>query len=443
MGRRWRRGLLILLVGWLATGCFVPPKPGFGAAGVVPREASRVAVRLPPGPDGTWALHVPELRLRGQGRTVVGVEGPSNREWRLALPPEFALTSPIPGTGHSALVREAQVILVGGRDGHRGPSAVAGLDAFQGRISWRHDLPADSAVFLADRHVVAATCGPASCLLTGWNALSGENVWSRTVPGAVKALDACRNLSDVAVARGSSDCGPYLVTRDRVGTVAPDTGAVYWYPGLRPPPGTVDRVIRYGSRIVLITEPVPGSCRATVLGSAMEPSKGDRGWSHTFVWDQPQAARDPRTGCRWDRTLPLDAGFRMVLPEAGGALAVHPHLGTGGPSQRLAPGEYLITDLTRDEVIRGPGRPDRLLDATDRPVRPRGLSPSARSVMPGFWQDGHRLLLLDHAGEVLWQATSDCRAWPAPPWLEDPRTADSLTYCDGDELVTLSPETDE
>ena len=119
-----------------------------------------------------------------------------------------------------------------------------------------------------------------------------------------------------------------------------------------------------------------------------------------------------------------------------GALVVNPYFGTLRPSRRLALGEYLISDGTRNEIIRAHGRPDRLLYAeSDQLVRPRGLSPTARSVTAGFWQDGRQLLLLDHRGNTLWRGTSDCQAFRhAGKDIGGP-----LTYCDGNDLVTLRP----
>ncbi|MFJ1550960.1 hypothetical protein [Streptomyces sp. NPDC088246] len=126
----------------------------------------------------------------------------------------------------------------------------------------------------------------------------------------------------------------------------------------------------------------------------------------------------------------------MVLPDAKGALVVDPYFGTLRPSRRLAPGEYLVTDGTMNKIIRAPGRPDRLLNAgADQLVRPHGLSPAARSVTRNFWQDGRRLLLLDYRGNTLWRGTSDCQAF-----RHGKDMGASLTYCDGNDLVTLRPE---
>jgi hypothetical protein len=126
----------------------------------------------------------------------------------------------------------------------------------------------------------------------------------------------------------------------------------------------------------------------------------------------------------------------MVLPDSKGALVVNPYFGTLRPSRRLAPGEYLITDGTTNEIIRAPGRPDRLLDAgVDHLVRPHGLSPAARSLTRNFWQDGRHLVLLDHKGNTLWRGTSDCQAFRQA----DKGIGGPLAYCDGNDLVTLRP----
>lgn len=131
----------------------------------------------------------------------------------------------------------------------------------------------------------------------------------------------------------------------------------------------------------------------------------------------------------------MTVGFRTVVPDAKGALVVDSYFGTLRPFRRLARGEYLVADGTRNEIIRAPGRPDRLLDAgADRLVRPHGLSPAARSVTDRFWQDG-RLLLLDYEGNTLWRGTSDCQAF----WHADLGFGGPLTYYDGNDLVTLRP----
>ncbi len=283
--------------------------------------------------------------------------------------------------------------------------------------------------------VLTAVCRPRSCRLTGWDAWSGVLQWTRAVSGAVGVVCQADALA-TADGRSGDHCGPYLVTPDRVGTVDPGDGGLHWQAGLRPPDGIVDRIIKDNDRVIMVTAPAKGSCRATVLASGVESGDGDRGWRYSFVWDQPQAPRDARTGCRWDRTLPLIVGFRMVLPDAKGALVVDPYFGTLRPSRRLAPGEYLVTYGTMNEIIRAPGHPDRLLYAgADQLVRPHGLSPAARSVTGGFWQDGHRLLLLDHQGNTPWRGTSDCQAFPHA----DKAVGGPLTYCDGNDLVTLRP----
>lgn len=446
-----------MVVGFLAAGCFGPSEPMFGDGESVPEEASRVPLPVRPGPDGTWALNAPTAGLLGQGRTLVrladaqnpkvtenpkGAQNPKGAEsagWRLALPAEFALTSHQPGAAHSAFVRADRVVLVGGRDGRSGPSAIAGLDTERGLVTWRHAVPSGSQVFPFDNafEVLTAVCRPKSCRLTGWDAASGALRWARTVSGAVRVVDACRVDAHVTPDGLSGvGCGFRLVTPDRVGTVDPDDGGLSWETGPRPPDGAVDRVLRASDRVVMVTAPAKGSCRATVLAGGVTSGDGDRGWRYDFVWYQPQAPRDARTGCRWDRALPLIVGYELVLPDASGALVVDPYFGTLHPSQRLARGEYLLTDGTSNEIVRAPGRPDRLLHPVgDQPVRPHGLSPAARSVTRHLWQDGRRLLLMDHQGNTLWKGTSECRAFPKA----DKGVGGPITYCDGDDLVTLRP----
>lgn len=180
--------------------------------------------------------------------------------------------------------------------------------------------------------------------------------------GAVQVLNACRSdVLPTADGRGGNRCGAYLVTPDRVGTVEPDDGGLHWRAGLRPPNGTVDRIIKDGDRVIMVTAPT------------------------------------------------------RVLPDAKGALVVDRYFGTLRPSRRLAPGEYPVTDGTMNEIIRAPGRPDRLLYAgADLPVRPHGLSPATRSLTNDFWQDGRRLLLLDHQGTTLWRAHRTARRSGTP-----------------------------
>lgn len=132
MRRRGWRGLLVGVLGLLVAGCFAPQGPQFGDGEAVPEEASRVRLPVRPGPDGTWVVNSTEAGLLGQGRMLVQREGPERQGWRLTLPAEFALTSQQPGAAHSALVQGHRVVMVGGREGHRGPSAIAGLDPEQG-----------------------------------------------------------------------------------------------------------------------------------------------------------------------------------------------------------------------------------------------------------------------------------------------------------------------
>ncbi|MER5740711.1 hypothetical protein ABT117_34300 [Streptomyces sp. NPDC002262] len=440
MRRQGWRWLLIVWTGLLVTGCFAPQGPQFGDGRAVPEEASRIRVPVPPGPDGTWTVNSPREGLLGQGRVLVRREGPDGRGWRLTLPGEFRLTSSRPGSAHSALVQDHQVVLVGGREEGRGPSAIAGLDLENGRLAWRRPVAPGSRVFLYDygaATVLVAGCRTGSCRLTGYSRY-GQLLWSRTEPGAVGVLDGCRaDAFTTAPPHADRRCHAFLVTPDRTAVLDMGTGRPHWNAALPIPRGGIDRITEDNGRIILATAPAEGSCRATVLagpdGTGGEDAQA--GWQHTFVWDQPQTPRDPRTGCRWDRTLPLLVGHSLVLPDAKGALLVTPYFGTRGHSRRLAPGEYLVTDGTENEIVRASGRPDRHLNEPDRPVRPDGLSPAARALTRNFWQDGERLLLLDHENRPLWEGTSACRAF-----LHDgtgPHVF--VTYCDGTDLVDLRP----
>ncbi|MFI8423741.1 hypothetical protein [Streptomyces sp. NPDC085479] len=444
MRRQGWRWLLIGMLGLLITGCFAPQGPEFGDGSAVPEEASRVRLPVRPGPDGTWAVNSTQDGLLGQGRVLVRRENPDRRGWRLALPAEFAVTSRRPGSAHSALVHDHEVVLVGGREGRGGPSAIAGLDMENGHLAWRLPVTPNSQVFLnvsGAASVLLADCRSGSCHLTGVNSRTGRRMWTRTEPGAVKVLDSCRAdafAADPLSAFDHDHCRLYLVTHDRIATLDMDDGRLHGNPGIRVPRGDIDRITEGGGRITLSTAPAKGTCRATVAaGPAGNPDGAeDLAWQHTFVWDQPQAPRDPRTGCRWDRTLPLLVGYFLVLPEAGSALVLNPYFGTRGQySRRLAPGEYLTADRKTIEIIHARGRPDRAFEETDGPIRPNGLSSAARALTGRFWQDGRRLLLLDHEDRPLWQGTSDCQAFMhqgAGPGV-------FLTYCDGPDLVSLRP----
>ncbi|MFH8725212.1 hypothetical protein [Streptomyces termitum] len=438
MRRHGWRWVLIGVLGLLVTGCFAPSGPRFGDGSAVPEEVSRVRLPVRPGPDGTWVVNSPGEGLLGQGRVLVRRAGPDRRGWRLALPAEFALTSQRPGSAHSAFVGDHSVVLVGGREGRRGPSEIAGLDLTNGRLAWRLPVAPDSRVFSYDEGatVLVAHCRAGSCRLTGVSYPTGRRVWSRTAPGAVKVLDGCR--ADAFVADpvvGRARCHPYLVTRDRVSLLDVADGRLYERPGLRIPPGGIDRITENHGRITLATAPAKGSCRATVVSESGGDGAQDLGWRYTFVWDQPQAPRDPATGCRWDRTLPLTVAWSLVLPDAEGALVLDPYLGLRKQLRRLAPGEYLTADETMVEVVHASGRPDRPLHPTRTPLRPPGLSPAARFLTRLLWQDGRRLVLLDHQNRPLWEAASACRAFMGDG--EGPGV--SLTYCDGPDLVTVRP----
>ncbi|MBC9713289.1 hypothetical protein H9Y04_11990 [Streptomyces sp. TRM66268-LWL] len=438
MQRSFRQGLLIALICVLVAGCFVPPHPAFGDGESVPEETARVLLPVHPRRDGTWVVNSPRAGLLGQDRTLAlrGTEDSPGR--RLTLPAEFALISDRPGTAHSALVRDLNMVLVGGREGHPGPSAIAGVDLQRGRLSWRHELPPGSRVLMGQEsfeRVLASTCRSGSCRVTAWEVWSGRRLWSRELPGAEQVLDGCH--ADGFLLSPGDDCGPFVVTRERVGRLDTEQGKPYWIAQVKPPrQGRIDRIMGQDRQVVMATAPAEGSCRATVLASRDPYTEGVDGWQHSFVWHQPQAPLDPHTGCRWDRALPLLFGTTLVLPDVRGTLVATPYH-RFGTSQRLAPGEYLYTNGTLPLIIRSASRPDRLLHP--RPgerVRPRGLSPAARMVARDFWQDGERLRLFGWKGETLWEGRSTCRAFsPAPPM----KSGSSVLYCDGDDLVTVSP----
>ncbi|GAA2333417.1 hypothetical protein GCM10010431_65720 [Streptomyces kunmingensis] len=425
----------------LVSGCFAPQGPTFGDGHSLPEEASRTPLPVRPGPDGTWALNRPDMQLLGQGRVLARLKSPQAAAWRTTLPDELRLTSPVFGAPHSAMFA-GQVWVAGAGAGDRGPSVLAGIDAANGRLLWHRAVTPGSRVFAAEGNVLEVICRTGSCEITAWPGSLGASRWTRTVPGAVRVLDSCGADALNPAAPQPEPCSPYVITRRRVGVLDPEDGGVQWVAGLRPPDGVVDRIARDGDRTVLVTAPAEGTCKATVAASGVGSGEGDRGWRHTFVWDQPQARRDPRSGCRWDRSLPLTLGFRMVLPDAKGALLIHPYFGTLHPHRRLARGAYLTSQQPASEqtlsdaaLIRRPGRPDRRLDdsGSDR-VRPRGVSSSALFLGSGFWQDGHRLVLLGDEDKKLWSAVSSCQAY-AHRGL--------LSYCDGRDLVTLRPASDD
>ncbi|MFJ8082204.1 PQQ-binding-like beta-propeller repeat protein [Streptomyces sp. NPDC096205] len=422
-----RRVLAVCVSGVAVAGCFAPQPPDFGDGESMPEEVFRVPVPVRPGADGTWALR--DADLLGEGRTVVRLGADGSMLWRLRLPDDLALTSRTPGDPHSAL---SPSVLVGGRPGRSGPASVAGLDVERGTLTWRQALPAGSRVFLYGGVVVTAVCaGSESCRLTGLQDRSGQRLWSRTVPGRV--LDGCR--ADALGGEPAERCLPHVVTPSRVGAVDPENGLLHWAEGVRLPAGAVvDRIALAGERTVLVTAPAEGTCRSLAVGGS---TYYDRGWRTAFVWDQPQARRDPRTGCRWDRRLPLVVGHMLALPDARGARVMEPSLGPLRRTHRLAPGEYLLGNGFPREIVRAAGRPDRLLfpstiPAYDRP-RPKGLGPAAQHVTGDFWQDGTRLALLSYDGRVRWETRSACRARPTAV------KAGPVTYCDGTELVRLGP----
>ncbi|MBB5926870.1 hypothetical protein [Streptomyces echinatus] len=238
-------------------------------------------------------------------------------------------------------------------------------------------------------------------------------------------LDGCR-ADALGPEPGADDHGaPHVVTVDHVARVEPDDGSPYWVPALRPPAGTVDRITVRAGPTVLVTAPTKGGCRATVLASGTDAGAGDRAWPRTFVWDQPQARRAPYTGCRWNRILLLVVDYRMVLPDQKGALVIDAYFGTLRPAKRLAAGAYVVPDGSR-AVVRTPGRADRLLDAApedDRTVRPKGVGPGARSVGPGFWQDGRRLVLFAPATRCCGRAGPTAGPSPTCTWAARCTTA--------------------
>ena len=439
MRRLIRGGVCAGLVAVLGTGCFAPQPPRFGeGADVVPEEAERVDMPVRPGSDGDWTLRLGTLRIYGEGARLARLAGEQSKGWQATLPAEFALSSREPGAPHSALDAGGTAVLVGGREGHMGPSALAGVDPEHGGLSWRHELPPSTRVFLAQDGssptLVTSTCTARSCVLTGWEYWNGQRRWTRTVPGPVRVLDSCRTDGLGREPRPGDLCLPHLVTADRVGFVSAEAGQVSWNKGLRPSSGTVDRITQDGDRTVMVTAPAKGTCRAAALASGVDSGEGDRGWRQEFVWDQPQAQRDPVTGCRWDRRLPLAVGYSLVLPDKAGALVVQPYFGPLRPFRRLAPGEYAVSyGPWQQEVIRAAGRPDRPLSPTDTArLRPTDVGPRARWIGPGLWQDGRRLTLFAQ-GQKLWEATSDCRAHSAYG------AETGFTYCDGDELVRVRP----
>ncbi|MEV6950357.1 hypothetical protein [Streptomyces sp. NPDC051183] len=446
----------------------MPQPPHFGDGESKPVVSWRGELPVAPGPDGTWALYQPATGVLGQGtvvarppgvrleqdRTGAGAgadEGADRRgpRWTLELPAEFALTSKVPGTPHSALVRGHTVLLVGGRPDRVGPTAVAGLDPRKGVITWRREVAGGTSVSLDRDHgsgdgvLIEATCAPGSCRVEGSDPTTGRSQWERTVPGAGAVLHGCgRDGLGTAV----HDCGTYVVADGRIARIEPREGGVLWAEGLRLPEGRIDRVgSTHSSWLVVVTAPEKGTCRASVAAGSMR-TDGDRpGWRADVTWDQPEAARDPGTGCRWDRTGPLLSHAGLVVPDAEGARVVR---ALDGPAAavarpRLEPGEYLLRTehmypAERTEVfVHGPNGPDHAPeDPEKRPVRPAGLGPGAAIVDSGVWQDGSRLLLFGNwpgAGDrILWKAGSACRAHTVP--------GGGLRYCRGNELVLVVPK---
>ncbi|MDF6046317.1 hypothetical protein LRD69_30165 [Streptomyces sp. JH14] len=437
------RALTVLCAGAVLTGCFAPQPPRFGDGVSVPAEQRRIPLTVPPGPDGSWSLLEAREGLIGEGRKLAripqeaeeGVHGPV-KGWTATLPAEFAITSRLPGRPHSAVGLLQGIVLIGGRTGRTDPTAVALAEPSSGVLLWRHPLPPDSRVLLlpgtTGPTIGAATCSAAGCRFTAWDMYRGTRQWSSSIPGAYRVRTPCG--ADALGGRDAAPglCGPLVIGKDRVGTLDEETHRPVWIPGLRPPAGTVDRVAQANYRTFLVTAPAKGSCRATVLAAA-PPGDEHKGWRYDFVWDQPQAARDPHTGCRWNPGLPLKTAFDLVLPVRGGALVVDPYFGPEHQPRRLAEGAYAVAADGRGspDLIRAPGRPDRPLDPAlaDR-RRTEALGAGARQVSGDLFQYGRKLLLVGYDGTVRWRGTSDCIPFSAV-------TPGEVTYCDGRNLVEI------
>ncbi|MFE2090827.1 hypothetical protein [Streptomyces sp. NPDC059460] len=449
MTGRWTgralRMLTVFCAGAVLTGCFGPQPSRFGDGVSVPSEQRRIPLTVPPGPDGSWSLLVAKEGLIGQGRKLAripqegekGVRAPV-KGWTAALPAEFAITSRLPGRPHSAVPLPYGIVLIGGRTGRTDPTAVALADPSSGALLWRHILPPGSRVLAlpgtTGPAIGAATCSGAGCRFTAWDVHRGTRQWSRLIPGAYRVLTPCG--ADALGGREAAPglCEPLVIGKDRVGTLDEETHRPEWIPGLRPPAGTVDRVARFSYRTFLVTAPARGSCRATVLAAA-PPGDEHKGWRYDFVWDQPQAARDPHTGCRWNPSLPLNTAYDLVLPERGGALVLDPYFGPEHSPRRLAEGAYVVAADGRGspDLIRAPGGPDRPLDAAlaDR-KRTKALGAGARQVVEGLFQVGRKLLLVGYDGAVRRRWTSDCIAFPAA-------NSAAVMYCDDRNLVEVKP----
>ncbi|MFF1832602.1 hypothetical protein ACFVXE_00055 [Streptomyces sp. NPDC058231] len=447
MARRWTdralRALAVLCAGAVLTGCFGPQPPMFSDGESVPSEQRRIPLTVPPGPDGSWSLLGTGDGLLGQGRKLAripqegeeGVRAPV-RGWTVTLPAEFAITSRLPGGPHSAVPLSSRgTVLIGGRAGRADPTAVALADPGSGALVWRHTLPPDSRVFMMPGPIGtvigAATCSAAGCRFTAWDVSRGTRQWSTRITGAYRVRTPCgADALGGRAAAAEGLCEPLLIGRDRVGTLDEETHRPEWIPGLHPPAGTVDRAARFSYRTFLVTAPARGSCRATVMAAA-PPDDEHEGWRYDFVWDQPQAARDPRTGCRWDRTLSLRADYDLVLPERGGALVVDPYFGPKQTLRRLAEGAYLVPSDGRgtEDLIRAPGTADRPVDAVVADRRAKALGAGARRVNGDLFQVGRHLLLVNYDGTVRWRGTSDCVAFAG--------AKSPVTYCDGRNLVEI------
>ncbi|MFF3017390.1 hypothetical protein [Streptomyces sp. NPDC057939] len=254
---------------------------------------------------------------------------------------------------------------------------MARVDVDPGTLAWRHELPEGVLVSRdgagSNSRLVEALCGPDAGRLTGWDAWSGQRRWERTEPTTHSVLDGCAR--DAALRR-TDRCETYLVAGERIARVDPDTGEPHRVEGLRLPEGRIDRVaVQGGDRLLVLTAPTEGDCRATVMASAVTSGSGDAGRRQDVTWDQPQVARDAATGCRWDRTVPLDAGFRLVVPDARGAYLLDPCFGTLRPFTRLSPDECPLPDIEARTVVRA--RPERPRRARGGPAGAPG-GPRAR-----------------------------------------------------------------
>ncbi|WP_406096604.1 hypothetical protein [Streptomyces sp. NBC_01013] len=435
--RRWL-GLLVLLP--LLAGCFAPGPPHIGVA-EDPEEAFRVPLPVPTDTSGGWALVDPRWGIIGQGRVVARIDEDGKVLWRTTLPIRFALTGR-PGQAHAVATPVGEVTLVGAADRGRLPR-VAKLDILTGRFQSLALPPARppgnvrlvtvSSTAGGAPQAVAATCLPgASCTLTAWDAVTGQVRWTYRTRGPAVFAAPCDQGGGRNGVAPPRKCDPLAFVADgRLVTLRQGEDRLHARP-VKLPRGEVAQVIPTLYRALVMTAPHGPDCRAQAAAYDLTTESPTPVWQRALTWDQPQAA--VHQGCRRDPSIPLLMAYRLVLPDAAGALVGDDFDGTF--PLRLKPGEYPVADRSEILAYRTDGRyrdPSTARSHTPR-KRPKELGPTARELGEGMWYvpgRGRRgeIIAVDVYGEITWR-----RPTSGPPFF---LTGNRLVHAEGSTLVAL------